>query len=102
MRRILALAGHDLRPGLPPPGGAVVVWGRRAVAARGERVAAWRGAGLLRVEDAFLRSVLPGRAGTPTLGLMLDARGVHFDASAPSEIEHLLANAPTEDAALLA
>lgn len=102
VRRILALAGYDLRPGLPQPGGQVAVWGRRAVAARGEKVAAWRGAGLLRVEDAFLRSVLPGRAGSPTLGLLLDGRGVHFDAGGPSDIEHRLATDPPQDAALLA
>ncbi|MEZ5684750.1 MAG: hypothetical protein R3D78_02125 [Paracoccaceae bacterium] len=38
---------------------------------------------LLRVEDAFLRSIHPGRSGTPPLGLLIDAEGVHFDASNP-------------------
>ncbi|MGC9420405.1 MAG: capsular polysaccharide biosynthesis protein, partial [Rhodovulum sp.] len=72
--RILALAGYRIRIGLPGPDDLVGIWGARPTAGRGLRVAAARGAGLLRVEDAFLRSVLPGRArgaGAP-LGLMLD------------------------------
>jgi len=53
------------------------------------------------VEDAFLRSVLPGRSGSDPIGLNLDTRGVHFDSSVPSDIEHLLATAPLDDTALL-
>lgn len=58
------------------------------------------GAALLRVEDAFLRSVLPGRA-EPPLGLHLDTRGLHFDPAQPSDLELLLATHPLDDAALL-
>lgn len=106
LRRILSLAGYDLRPGLPRPGGDMVVWGRRPVAARGERLAVARGARLLRVEDSFLRSLHPGRAGGPggqTLGLLIDTEGgVHFDAGAPSTLERHLARAPLDSPELLA
>jgi capsular polysaccharide export protein len=101
IRRILDLAGYDVRLGLPGPDDMVGVWGRSPTAHRGEAIAARRGAAILRVEDAFLRSVLPGRAGAPPMGLMLDRRGVHFDPSVPSDLEHLLASEPLDDFALL-
>lgn len=103
VRRILTLAGLPPRIGLPGPGDLVAVWGRGPRAWRGEAVAARRGAGLLRVEDAFLRSVRPGRAGGEgPIGLVLDRRGIYYDASAPSDLEHLLARHPLDDAVLLA
>lgn len=103
LRRILATAGFDLRPGLPRAGEGVIVWGRTPVARRGEWAAARNGTTLVRAEDAFLRSVHPGRAGGGLpLGLLLDPIGVHFDAAAPSLIEAALAAGPTADAALLA
>ena len=101
VRRILSLAGYDLRLGLPGSEDMVGVWGHSPTAWRGERIAARRGAPLLRVEDAFLRSVLPGRTGAPPIGLIADRRGVYFDASAPSDLEHHLAMAPLDDPVLL-
>lgn len=101
VRRILRLAGYDLRLGRPDPDDLVGVWGQSPTAHRGEAMAARWGAGLLRVEDAFLRSLHPGRAGEPPLGLVLDQSGVHFDASAPSDLERLLAGAALDDTALL-
>jgi len=101
LRRILHLAGWRLRLGRPGPEDWVGVWGRSPTAARGAAVAARTGAGLVRVEDAFLRSVLPGRMGEPPLGLLIDRRGVHFDPAQPSDLEHLLATHPLDDTALL-
>lgn len=101
VRRIMDLAGYRPRLGLPGAGDIVAVWGQSPTARRGLAVAERRGAGLLRVEDAFLRSVRPGRAGDPPLGLMLDRRGVHFDPSVPSELEVLLASHPLDDFGLL-
>ena len=101
VRRILTLAGLPPRFGMPGPGDLVGVWGRSPLAARGEAVAARRGADLVRIEDAFLRSVLPGRAGSAPIGLLIDRTGVHFDASAPSDLENLLNLDPLDDAALL-
>jgi capsular polysaccharide export protein len=92
LHRILALAGHDLRFGLPGPDDGVLVWGRRHTAWRGEAVAARRKVPLIRVEDAFLRSIHPGRSGgEPPLGLLIDPLGVHFDSHQPSRLEEILA-----------
>jgi capsular polysaccharide export protein len=56
---------------------------------------------LVRIEDAFLRSIRPGRAGGRTLGLILDGTGVHFDAASPSRLEHVLAQADLTDPNLM-
>lgn len=101
VRRILELAGHELRLGLPGPGDGVVVWGQSPRAARGLAVAARRGVPVVRIEDAFLRSIRPGRAGDLPLGLLIDGRGVQFDGSAASDLEHLLASHPLDDSNLL-
>ncbi len=79
----------------------VGVWGMRPTAQRGMRMAARRGAGVLWIEDAWLRSLHPGRAGEPPVGLLIDRRGVHYDPARPSELEHLLATHPLDDADLL-
>ncbi len=101
IRRILSLAGYDIRLGLPRPDDAVGIWGASPTAARGRAVAARRDAPLVTVEDAFLRSLHPGRGGEPPLGLVIDRGGVHFDASRPSDLETLLATHPLDDTALL-
>ncbi len=102
VRRILELSGHDIRIGLPGPDDMVGVWGQSPTAWRGLAIAARRGVPVLRAEDAFLRSVLPGRSGQPPLGLFLDRRGVHFDPGQPSDLEVLLSSHPLDDPALLA
>ena len=101
IRRIMDLAGLPLRLGRPGAEDLVAVWGRSPYAARGEAMAARYGAGLIRVEDAFLRSLFPGRAGEPPLGLLIDRTGVHFDAAHPSDLETLLATHPLDDTPLL-
>ena len=101
IRRILALSGWTVALGRPGPGDWIGVWGHSPTAPRGEAVAKRSAAPVLRVEDAFLRSVLPGRTGAPPRGLCLDTRGVHFDSSAPSDLERLLAEHPLDDTALL-
>ncbi|MEM9550957.1 MAG: capsular polysaccharide biosynthesis protein [Pseudomonadota bacterium] len=101
VRRILHLAGFDLRLGLPSDNDTVAVWGQSPTAHRGERVARNRKVPLVRIEDAFLRSLLPGRTGEPPLGLLIDRSGVHFDPSVPSDLEILLATDPLDDTAVL-
>lgn len=101
LRRILALAGHELALGMPGPGDGVVVWGRSPYAARGEAVAARRNVPLVRIEDAFLRSLRPGRLGDAPLGLLIDGLGVHFDASGPSALERILLRDPFDDSNLM-
>ena len=101
VRRILSLAGYELTLGLPDRGDMVAVWGQSPNQYRGQWIAKKRKAGLLRVEDAFLRSVQPGRAGDPPLGLILDRSGCHFDASYPCDLENILRHDPLKDTDLL-
>ncbi|HGG65262.1 MAG TPA: capsular polysaccharide biosynthesis protein [Rhodobacteraceae bacterium] len=101
IRRILQLAGYDIRLGKPSDGDMVGVWGKSPTSPRGEAVASHTDAPILRVEDAFLRSIHPGRSGEPPLGLLLDKNGVHFDPSTVSDLETLLATHPLDDTALL-
>ena len=61
LRRILNLSGYDLRIGLPRPGDLVGVWGNSPTSHRAETVACKKAVGLIRVEDAFLRPIRPGR-----------------------------------------
>jgi capsular polysaccharide export protein len=101
MRRILTLSGYDVSLGKPSADDMIGVWGQSPTSWRGEAVADRTFAPVLRVEDAFLRSVLPGRSGEPPLGLHLDTRGVHFDPSKPSDLEMILREEPLDDTALL-
>lgn len=102
LRRILQLAGYSLHIGLPKSGDGVVVWGKSPTSRRGEVAAAKSHAPLIRIEDAFLRSVRPGRMGDAPIGLMIDTVGVHFDASGPSLLENILVKHPLDDTVLLA
>lgn len=101
VRRILSLAGYDVKIGKPADDDRVGVWGHSPTSGRGEAVANRTNSPILRVEDTFLRSVLTGRDGDPAIGLHLDTKGVHFDPSAPSDLETLLAEHPLDDTALL-
>ena len=101
LRRILTLAGYDLRLGLPSDSDHVGVWGHSPTAHRGEAIAAKRDAPIVRIEDAFLRSVLLGRSGSPPLGLTIDHKGMHYDPAQPSELEDILANHPLDDTHLM-
>lgn len=101
VRRILSLAGYDISLGLPKEGDFVGVWGHSPTSHRGEAQAEKRAAPIIRVEDAFLRSVLPGRSGTPPLGLTIDHKGMHYDSEQPSELEELLTSHPLDDTHLM-
>lgn len=100
IRRIMELAGYRLQLGRPGADDLIAVWGHSPYAARGEAVAQRTGATLLRVEDAMLRSVHPGRDGAPPLGLIMGAV-MPFDASQLSELETVLKTHPLDDTALL-
>lgn len=98
LRRILALAGWRVTLGLPGLGDAVGVWGNSPTAWRGRALAARRGAVLVTVEDAFLRSILPGRDRSHVgrrgpVGLLIDPQGLHFDPARPSRLETIAASA---------
>ncbi|MBR9651604.1 capsular polysaccharide biosynthesis protein [Thalassovita aquimarina] len=101
VRRICELAGYELKLFRPGSEDLIAVWGHSPYAARGEAMAEKTGAGIIRVEDAFLRSIHPGRAGEPPMGLAICREGMHFDASKPSDLECILSDHPLDDSALL-
>ncbi|PSL20011.1 capsular polysaccharide biosynthesis protein [Shimia abyssi] len=102
LRRILHLAGYDLRLGWPKPDDQIAIWGQSPTSGRGHIVAAKTGASPLFFEDAFLRSVRPARVSKePPIGLFIDNQCPHFDPSKPSDLETLLATHPLDDSALL-
>ncbi len=101
VRRILDLAGYDLSLGKPGADDRIAVWGKSPTSGRGETVGAYTGAQLVHIEDAFLRSIKPGRDGEPPLGLTVDHKRPYFDCAGPSDLETLLAEAPLDDAAMM-
>jgi len=101
VRRILHLAGYKISIGRPGPDDLVGVWGNAPTAHRGETMAERRGVPVVRIEDALLRSLFPGRAGGAPLGLVIDQKSAHFDPSTPSDLETILATHPLDDTALL-
>ncbi len=101
VRRILKLAGYSIHLGLPREGDHVAVWGNSPTAHRGLSIAQKYDAPVVKIEDALLRSLHPGRAGEPPLGLLIDHAGAHFDPTQPSDLERILAEDPLDDTALL-
>ena len=101
VRRILDLAGYDLTLGKPGADDRIAVWGKSPTSGRGEAVGDHTGAALVHIEDAFLRSIKPGRDGEPPLGLTIDHQRPYFDSSGPSDLETLLSDNPLDDAAMM-
>jgi capsular polysaccharide export protein len=69
-----------------PAGGVLAVWGMRPIS--GEPAADVR---ILRIEDGFLRSVGLGADLIKPMSWVVDSRGIYYDATRPSDLEHLLA-----------
>lgn len=80
-------------------GGAVAVWAS-AMPPRLRARAAAAGVPLVQLEDGFIRSTGLGVLLTPAASLVMDGRGIHFDPSAESDLEHLLASTEFEPALL--
>ncbi len=88
VRRILKAHGWRLKLGLPlADNDAIAVWGRKPVSKRGFAVARRFEKPIVTVEDAFLRSVLTGREGEASMGLVVDETGIYFDTSRPSDLD---------------
>lgn len=67
-----------------PPGATVVLWGRASPPP------AAKAAQVLRIEDGFLRSVGLGADLVRPLSWVIDRRGMYYDATATSDLEHHL------------
>ncbi|MFN3298538.1 capsular polysaccharide biosynthesis protein, partial [Caldimonas sp.] len=78
-----------------PMAATVAVWGRRPVPEARERKI-----DVVRLEDGFLRSVGLGADLVRPLSWVMDGRGLYYDASAPSDLEHLLATVQFDEALL--
>jgi capsular polysaccharide export protein len=68
-----------------PPGSTVLLWGSH-ILPQGFA----RNIDVVRVEDGFLRSVGLGAEFAQPLSWVMDGRGIHYDATQPSDLEHLL------------
>lgn len=79
----IARRGNDGR------GGAVAIWPSRVSPALIEKARA-QGVPLVRVEDGFVRSVGLGVDLVPPSSVVVDATGIHFDPSGPSDLEAVL------------
>lgn len=84
----------------PAPCDRLLVWGAGAPAGL-DRLCADSGAGLVRIEDGFIRSVGLGSDLIVPRSLVFDRCGIYFDATRASALERLLANGDF-DAALCA
>jgi capsular polysaccharide export protein len=73
--------------------GDLVAWASK-LTPEDEAAATERGVRVIRIEDGFLRSVGLGAGLTSGGSYVLDARGIHYDGSRASDLEHLL---ETED-----
>ena len=82
----------------PKSGDTVVCWGAKPPHGFSE-LAKQSGARLMHVEDGFVRSVGLGSDLIQPMSLVLDERGIYFDATRHSDLEHILANTQfsTED-----
>ncbi|NOV22350.1 capsular polysaccharide biosynthesis protein [Cupriavidus necator] len=95
IRHLSTLLGEPVVPVYPWRGAAVplsgvAAWGRRPSARKALGFAQAHGIErFLCLEDGFLRSLQPG-ASFQTCSLVVDDRGIYYDASQPSRLEHLL------------
>jgi capsular polysaccharide export protein len=90
-RQIAAMTGLDPVRAFPfaQTPDAVAGWGRKATAVPARRAAARLGVPYLAFEDGFLRSLHPGPQTFPA-SIVMDRRGIYYDASEPSDLEDLL------------
>ncbi|WP_428265138.1 capsular polysaccharide biosynthesis protein [Haliangium sp.] len=70
---------------------AVIGWGNKPTIATARAYARRHGLAFWRAEDGFLRSIGLGRDGAPPLSIVLDDRGIYYDARTQSRLETLLA-----------
>ncbi|WP_158513373.1 capsular polysaccharide export protein, LipB/KpsS family [Kozakia baliensis] len=77
-------------------GGGIAVWCSRIPGGL-PRYAAEAKVPLYLVEDGFIRSVGLGSDLLPPSSIVVDSRGIYFDPSRPSDLEHMLAHGEFDD-----
>ncbi|PYE32827.1 capsular polysaccharide export protein [Idiomarina fontislapidosi] len=80
--------------GVTCPAEGVLAWGYKPSAAKAQKLAVKTGLPLVRLEDAFLRSVKLGFE-SPPLGLVVDHRGMYYDPNSGSDLFALIPQALT-------
>ncbi len=65
-------------------------WGLKKSGCRARMRAKRDGAGVLLLEDGFLRSFGLGVTGSPLLSIVADSTGIYYDATRPSDLEDML------------
>ena len=71
-----------------PPGSSLLLWGSRTVPPDVTPETT-----IIRIEDGFLRSVGLGADLVNPVSLVADRRGIYYDATQPSDLEHILQTA---------
>lgn len=89
----LYLLGRGLASTAPAQLDAVVGWGNKPNTAKAQAYARQHELPYYRLEDGFLRSFDLGVNSAPPLSLILDKRGIYYDASQPSDLEQLILSA---------
>lgn len=84
------VAPSKLETERPERADALLAWGWKDSAKKALSLARKHHMPVIRVEDAFLRSVYFG-PGEPALGLVFDDSGIYYDTSSPSRLEELIA-----------
>jgi capsular polysaccharide export protein len=77
-----------------PNFGCVVGWGLKPTSRRARALSETTDSSYLALEDGFIRSIRPGPKQLP-LSLIVDHKGVHYDAGRPSEFEELVSRSAT-------
>lgn len=95
LRSSLARCGEAVPP-------VILGWGNKPSSRRAQALAARRGLAYVALEDGFFRSFGLGVSGAPPLSLVVDPRGIYYDASRRSRLEGLLAAGGWETPELLA
>jgi len=85
-----------LRPGVRQPVDAILGWGLKPTSAAARRLAARCGIPYVAIEDGFLRSLGLGVHYSQPHSLVVDYSGIYYDATRPSDLETLLADAVFE------
>lgn len=94
------------RPALPTPRRvgdvtAMAGWGYARASEKARRLAAAHNLPYLAVESGFLRSLEPGGPRAVSCSLVVDATGIYYDATRPSDLEMLLNDTGWESPELL-
>lgn len=73
----------------------VVGWGHKSTATAARQLSARRNKRYVAIEDGWIRSIWPGDDELPR-SLILDRTGIYYDASAPSDLERLIAESAAD------